>query len=146
VCRDSTAAASSVPEQPTTVAIVNTTPDAVEMLREVLSSAGFVVVSCFTHDIRDGKVDFASFMRQHKPRVIAYDLAPPYERNFRLFEHVRALPAVEGTHFVLTSVNPANVADLVGRDERVYEVVDREEDLMKFVHAVKEASRARPTR
>lgn len=135
-----------MPEQPITVAIVNTTPDAVEMLRDVLSSVGFVVVSCYTHDIRDGKVDFEAFMRQHQPRVIAYDLAPPYGRNFRMFEHIRGLPAVAGTHFVLTSVNPANVADLVGRDERVYEVVDREEDLMKFVHAVKEASRARPTR
>ena len=44
------------------------------------------------------------------------------------------------------SVNPANVAGLVGGDERVSEVVDRADDLMKFVQALKEASRARPTR
>jgi DNA-binding response OmpR family regulator len=130
----------------TTVAIVNTTPDAIEMLRSVLYSAGFVVVSCFTHDIRDGKTDFEAFMRQHRPRVIVYDLAPPYEQNFRLFQHVRSMPVVEGAQFVMTSVNPPNVTRLVGRDERVYEVVDREEDLMKLVRAVKEASRARPTR
>jgi hypothetical protein len=132
--------------EPTTVAIVNTTPDAVEMLRDVLSSAGFLVVSCYTHDIQAGKIDVEAFMRQHRPRVIAYDLAPPYARNFQLFKHVRAMPAVQGCQFVLTSVNPSNVADLVGRDERVYEVVDRHEDLMKFAQAVKEASRARPTR
>jgi response regulator RpfG family c-di-GMP phosphodiesterase len=129
-----------------TVAIVNTTPDAVEMLRDVLTRAGFMVVSCYTHDIRDAKVDFDAFMRQHRPSVIAYDLAPPYESNFRLFQHVRSMPAVRGSQFVLTSVNPKNVAALVGRDERVYEVVDREEDLTQFVYAVKEASRARSTR
>jgi len=129
-----------------TVAIVNTTPDAVEMLRDVLTTAGFVAVSCYTHDIRAGKIDFEAFMRQHGPRVIVYDLAPPYGANFRLFEHVRSMQAVENSRFVLTSVNPKNVASLVGGDERVYEVVDRQEDLMQLVQAVKEASRARSVR
>jgi len=132
--------------EPTTVAIINTTPDAVEMLRQVLTRAGFLVVSCYTHQIRDGTVDLENFIRQHRPRVIVYDLAPPYEANFRLFQHVRHMLAVQGCQFVLTSVNPSNVIRLVGRDERVYEVVDREEDLMMFVNAVKEASRARPVR
>jgi CheY-like chemotaxis protein len=132
--------------EPTTVAIVNTTPDAVEMLRNALNAAGFVVVSCYTHDVRDGKVNLESFIRQHRPRVIAYDLAPPYETNFQMFKHVRTMPAVQDCQFVVTSVNPANVSHLVGRDERVYEVVDRQEDLMKLVQAVKEASRARATR
>jgi hypothetical protein len=132
--------------EPTTVAIVNTTPDTVQMVRDALHPAGFLVVSCFTHDIRDGKVDFGAFLRLHKPRVILYDLAPPYERNFQLFRHVRAMPDVEGAHFVITSVNPKNVRGLVGRDEHVYEIVDREEDLLKLVQAVKEASRARDTR
>lgn len=130
----------------TTVAIVNSTPDLVEMLRHVFDSAGFIVVSSFTHDIRDGKLDFEAFMRQHRPRVIVYDIAPPYEQNFRLYQHVRAMPAVEGCHFVLTSTNPAHVTGLVGRDERVYEIVDREEDLMVLIQAVKAAARARATR
>ena len=129
-----------------TVAIVNTTPDAVDMLQHAIESAGFVVVSCFTHDIRDGQTDFASFIGQHDPRVIVYDLAPPYGPNFRLFQHVRAMDVVKGRQFVITSVNPANVQGMVGRDQQVYEVVDREEDLLKLVQAVKEASRARDTR
>ena len=134
------------PTERVTVAIVNTTPDAVDMLRHTFESAGFVVVSCFTHDIRDGQIDFASFITQHRPRVIVYDLAPPYEKNFRLFQHVRAMDVVQGVHFVITSVNPPNVRDLFGRDERIYEIVDREEDLMTLVQAVKQASRARDTR
>ena len=129
-----------------TVAIVNSTPDAVEMLRHALTGAGFMVVSTFTHDIRDGRVDFEAFMRQHRPRVIVYDVAPPYGRNFQLYEHVRGMPGCEHAHFVLTSMNPIHVQALVGRDERVYEVVDREDDLMRLVSAVKEAARARPTR
>ncbi len=132
--------------EPPTVAIINTTPDAIEMLREVLSRAGFLVVSCYTHDIREGKLDLEAFMRQHRPRVIVYDIAPPYERNFRLFQHVRSMPAVQECQFVLTSMNPKNTVGLVARDEQVYEVVDRAEDLLKLVTAVKEASRARAIR
>ena len=129
-----------------TVAIVNTTPDAIDMLRLVFEAAGFAVVSCFTHDIREGRTDFASFVAQHKPRVIVYDLAPPYEKNVRLFQHIRGMDVVQGTHFVITSVNPPNVREKFGRDEHIYEVVDREEDLMTLVQAVKQASRARATR
>ncbi len=130
----------------TTVAIINTTPDTVSMLREVVESAGFLVVSCFTHDIRAGQMDFEAFMRLHHPRVIVYDLAPPYERNFQLFQQVRAMPVVKDAHFVVTSVNPKHVVGMVGRDQHIYEVVDREEDLLNIVQAVKEASRARNTR
>lgn len=129
-----------------TVAIINSTPDAIDLLSDTFSAAGFVVVSGFTHDIRDGKLDVEAFMRQHRPRVIVYDLAPPYQRNVRLFEHIRTMPAVEGAHFVITSMNPANVVHLLANDERVYEVVDRADDLMRLVQAVKEASRARATR
>jgi CheY-like chemotaxis protein len=128
---------------PISVVIINTTPDVVEMLRQALERAGFVVTTCFTFDIRDGHVDLEAFVRQHRPRVILYDLAPPYETNFRLFEHIRSMPALEDAQFVLTSMNPKNVRHLVGRDERVYEVVDRDEDLLAIIQAVKEASRIR---
>jgi CheY-like chemotaxis protein len=128
---------------PISVAVINTTPDVVEMLRQALERAGFVVATCFTFDIREGRVDLEAFMRQHRPGVILYDLAPPYETNFRLFEHIRSMPAHEDAQFVLTSMNPKNVRHLVGRDEHVYEVVDRDEDLLAIVQAVKEASRVR---
>ena len=135
-----------VMEKPVTIAIVNSTPDAVALLREAMYSAGFVVVSCYTHDIRDGRIDFEAFMRQHRPRVIVYDIAPPYERNYRLFQHVRSMPVSEGCQFVISAMNPARASELVGRDEQLYEVVDRAEDLMRLVQAVKEATRARATR
>jgi CheY-like chemotaxis protein len=89
-------------------ALINTTPDVVEMLKQVLERAGFFVATCFTFDIRDGCIDLEAFVRQHRPRVILYDLAPPYETNFRLFEHIRSMPALEDAQFVLTSMNPKN--------------------------------------
>lgn len=130
----------------TTVAVVNTSPDTVDLLRGALERAGFLVVSCFTHDIRDGRTDFEAFMRTHAPSVICYDIAPPYLPNVKLYQHIRGLDASANCQFVITATNTAHVQKLLGRDEHVYEVVDRDEDLGLIAQAVKAASRARPTR
>ena len=128
------------------VAIINSSPDTVELLQSVLQHAGFLVVSAYTFDIRDGRLDITAFVEQHRPKVIVYDIAPPYEANWRLFNHIRGLDVMRQIRFVITSVNPTHVEELVGRDEHVYEVVERPLDLDRIVTAVKEAARARPTR
>jgi CheY-like chemotaxis protein len=76
----------------------------------VVEQAAFVVVTAMTAAIRDGKVDLESFMRQHKPKVIVYDIAIPYEQNWRLFQHLRKSPASTGVRFVLTTTNVATDA------------------------------------
>ena len=88
-----------------TVAVINTSPDVVDMLRLTLEHAGIVVVTALTWEIRDGEVDLERFVAQHQPRVVIYDVAPPYEINWRLFLHVRAMSVMEGVQFVLTSTN-----------------------------------------
>ena len=127
------------------VAVFNTSPDTVDMLRQVLESAGIVVVSALTWELRDSHVDIASFMEQHRPAVVLYDVAPPYDRNWQLFLHMRGLPAMAGVQFVITSTNARYVQELA-REERVYEVIGKPYDLDQIVRAVKEGFRARPTR
>jgi hypothetical protein len=48
------------------VAIFNTSEDTTELLRIVFENAGFVVVTAFTNQLRDGKVELEAFMRQHQ--------------------------------------------------------------------------------
>jgi len=131
--------------RPFVAAVFNTSPDTVEMLRVVLTQAGFVVVSGYTFELRDLKVDLDAFMRQHEPNVILYDLAPPYEENCRLFEHLRRTPAFHGRPIVITSTNAAQVHKLLRPDQQVYEVIGKPYDLDIIVQAVKEAVRSRPT-
>ena len=131
----------------TVAAVFNTSYDVIEMIRHTLQQAGIVVVSAFTHEVRDGALDIESFIRQHDPRVIVYDIAPPYEANWRLFEHFQALPVMAGRQFVLTSPNAVQVAKVASKFKQpIYEVVGKPLDLTQLVRAVKEASRARPTR
>lgn len=128
------------------VAVINTTVDVIDMVRVTLGHAGFVVVTAMTHEIRDGHVDLDRFIGQHQPRVIVYDVAPPYEPNWLLFQHVCAMPVMRGRQFVITSPNARQVEQFAGRQQDVYEIVGKPVDLDRLVQAVKEATRARPTR
>jgi|SRR5688572_33034258 DNA-binding response OmpR family regulator len=138
--------ASNVDKRGVVAAVLNTSPDIVDLLRRALEQAGIVTVTAFTHDIRDGKLDFDSFIGQHNPHVVVYDIAPPYDANWKLFQHLSATTSLVGRHFVITTTNKAQVEKLVGRDARVYEVIGKPADLELIVRAVKEAGRARPTR
>lgn len=132
--------------QPDVVAVINTSPDTVEMLRTTLERAGFVVITGYTFDIRDGRLDIDAFLTKHQPRVVVYDVAPPYDQNWRLFQHLRGLESMKTRRFVITSTNPKHLEQLAGRDERIYEIVGRPLDLDAVVTAVKEACKSRPTR
>jgi CheY-like chemotaxis protein len=126
------------------VAVINTSPDTIDILKDLFERAGFVVATTFTHDIRDGKIDLEAFLRVHRPDVIVYDIAPPYEANWRFLQHLRQT-TLAGYRFVLTTTNPGRVEPLVGRDDRVYEIVDKQGDLDSILRATREAMRSRST-
>src|SRR4029079_18360568 len=107
---------------------------------------GVVGARTRTSLIRDGEVDVEQFIGQHDPLVIVYDISPPYEPNWRLFQHVPSLPVMAGRQVVLTSTNARQVEKLAGLHQNVYEIVGKPDDLERVVHAVKEAPRARPSR
>jgi DNA-binding NtrC family response regulator len=130
----------------TVVAIINSTKDIVDMLRIWMEQAGLIVVSALTPEIREGSVDIERFVQQHDPRVIVYDIAPPYEANWQLFQHVAAMPVMQGRQFVVTTTNARQVEQIARPQQHVYEIVGKPQDLERIVVAVKEASRIRPSR
>jgi CheY-like chemotaxis protein len=135
-----------MPQPPDVVAVVNTSPDVVDMLRLTLEHAGIVVVSAMTWEIREGEVDLERFVAQHRPRVIVYDIAPPYENNWLLFQHLRSLPALAGLKFIITTTNARQVGHFAKSGEPVHEIVGKPFDLGEIVTAVRDALRARATR
>jgi CheY-like chemotaxis protein len=132
--------------KPIVAAVINTSPDIVDMLRRALEPAGIVAVTALTFQIRDGHIDIERFFQQHDPDVVVYDVAPPYDVNWGLFQHICGMPAVRDRKVVLTSINPKHVEELAGDHEKIYEVVGKPFDLDQIVRAVKEAVRSRPTR
>jgi hypothetical protein len=65
---------------------------------------------------------------------------------WNFMQHLRKNTDFGSRKFVLTSMNVNRLREVVGADETVYEVLGREDDIGEVVRAVKEASRARPTR
>lgn len=128
-------------ETPIVVAVFNTSPDTVDLLRIVLQDAGFVVVSAFTYDIRDGEVDLEAFCRQHSPRVAVYDISLPYDANWRLFLQLRNAPALQGVQFVVTTTHAGHVQTLAG-DQEIFEIVGKPYDLGRIVQKVRELTGA----
>lgn len=123
--------------KPPVVAVFNSTPDIVELLRIVLEHAGYVVVSAYTYDIRDNKVDVEMLMRAHDPKLIIYDIAPPYEENWRLFQHICTMPPFRGMRFMLTTTNVKRVREAAAVDHELFEIVGKPYDLGMIVEAVK---------
>jgi DNA-binding NtrC family response regulator len=133
-------------EKPPSVAVINSTTDIVDILRVALEQAGLVVVTAMTNEVRDGEVDVDRFISQHDPRVIVYDVAPPYDANWHLFQHVASMPVMQGRQFVITSTNSRQLERIAAPQQHVYEIVGKSEDVGRIVQAVKEALRVRPSR
>jgi response regulator RpfG family c-di-GMP phosphodiesterase len=122
------------------IAIFNTSQDATEILRIFLEQAGYVVVTAYTHDVRDGSVDLEKLVRQYKPHAIVYDIALPYDINWRLFETIRASPACAGIPFVLTTTNIVHVRKIAG-DLPVHEIIGKPYDLEVLRTLIEQAVR-----
>jgi DNA-binding NarL/FixJ family response regulator len=125
------------------VAVINTNPDVVELLKARIEAAGFVVLVTHVAEIRAG-LDIGAVLAQHDPRVIVYDVVAPYERNWRFLQHLRET-VLQNRQFVLTTPNERALRRVVGRDQSVYEIIEGAGDIDAIVQAVREASRARAT-
>lgn len=125
---------------PPIVAILNTNDDTVEMLRTMIETEGMVAVSAHVSDIRRGQFDFGAFIEEHDPKVIIYDIPPPYDRSWLFLEHLRTLPSIRKRKLVLTSTNPARVHQVVAEaTEPILEIIGKPYDLKIIVDAVKKA-------
>lgn len=133
-------ASNPVVPPPVTVAVLNTNDDVVEMLRIALEKAGFVVVSEHLDEIRRGEASLSDLVTEHDPRVILYDLVPPYDRSWRFLQHVCSMPFMAGRKVVVTSTNAAKAVELSGGATHVHEILGKPYDIDAIVSAVQSAA------
>ena len=129
------------------IAVVNSSEDTVEMLRACLQQNGFSsVVTAHVTDIRKGTMDFLEFVEEHDPKVFIYDVAIPYEENWRFLQLLMSSEAMHGRKVVVTTTNKRVLEQLIGQKTDAHEVVGKPYDLQAIVDAVQRAAGRAPAK
>jgi CheY-like chemotaxis protein len=122
--------------KPPVVAVINSSEETVQAIRDVLEAAGYNTSGAHVDEFRKGKKDLLAYVEQHQPDVIVYDVSPPYEENWHFLNLCRA--AVKGPKFVISTTNKRALDSLVGETEAI-EIIGKPFDLEQILGAVQRA-------
>lgn len=117
--------------------VLNTSLDLTELVAETLKDEGYRVAWTTLNEVRHGTVDLESFLREHRPDVIIYDIGPPYDQMWGLFERLRG-GVLKPYPLVLSTGNLKALKEIVGVDD-LLEVNGQEADLSALIGRVKQA-------
>src|SRR3954454_18326852 len=96
-----------------TIALINASRDAITVLESHLQP-DFTTVHAYVRDLRLGHKDLASFLGEHDPSVVVWDLALPYYQNWAFLEQERHAGSLEGRALIITSPNCRRLDETVG--------------------------------
>jgi CheY-like chemotaxis protein len=122
------------------VAIFYSSEALVPLLRTMFEDAQYVAVLSHVDDVKRGHLDLVSFVQQHQPDVVVYDLIPPFPAHWQFVDHLREDSPLKNVPFVLTSANAAAATELAGRDEPVQEILGQPSDVDALLKAVTRAT------
>lgn len=101
------------------VAVVNSSEDTVEMLRTLLEREGWEVVTAHVDDIKRGRYDFLQMLEGRDPRVVIWDVSPPYDQNWTFLKLVRSSRAMDERTVIVTTTNKPALERFVGPTDAV---------------------------
>ena len=120
------------------VAIVNSNDDLVSALQHALEADDFNIVTAHVQGIQDGTLDFAAFLEEHDPAVVIYDIALPYDSNWKFLSMIRQLPQAQRP-FVVTTVNKRALDARVGPTGTIEIQGGHADDVEPTMEAVRKA-------
>lgn len=124
------------------VALFNANDDTVEMVQRMLATTDVeCLAGCHFADLKKGNIDFGQFLAAHEPRVVIFDISPPYKQNWAFFKTLRDNSAMKGRGMVLTTTNKNRLDEVAGSDSDAFEIVGKPYDLNQITAAIMGALR-----
>ena len=126
-------------ERGATIAIINGLQDTIEMLEFALQEAGFRTVAAQARDVRHGIVDLPALCKAHHVAALVYDIAIPYEENWKFLIALRGREGDSLPPIVVTTTNQRVMEQIEPRTEFL-EIIGKPYDLALVVAAVSRAA------
>ena len=127
------------PKSLPSITVLNSSEETIEILKIALEEQGYAVSTGHVADVKKGQLDVIDFVDEHQPDVIIYDVAIPYEENWRFLRLLQSSEALKDVQWVITTTHRQRLEELVGECGEVYEVVGKPYDLVQITNAVKNA-------
>ena len=96
------------------LAVFNDSAQTLSIIAKWFEIHGYGVVTAQISMMRIAHVDVQALVATHRPDVIVFDIAMPYESNWDSLEVVRMLPKLQGIPIVVTTSNKVALESLVG--------------------------------
>ncbi len=117
------------------IAVFNDSAPTLSTIAKWFEIHGYGVVTAQLSMMRVAHVDVEAFVATHRPDVIVFDVAMPYESNWDFLEVVRMLPKLAGIPIVVTTSNKAALESLVGPTS-AKQIIGKPHDLAELQHLV----------
>ena len=114
-----------------TLLLINSSADTIELMTDWFTALGAVVHHVRARELCSNIGDAKQLVQTIKPRVILFDLAVPYARNWTCLQYLLDNSVFDALPVVLTTPNRRALESISGPKE-AFEVVGSPHDLWKL--------------
>lgn len=118
------------------ILVLNTSVELTALLVEILQDEGYDASYAYIAELKKGILKLTDLLKTTNPDLIIYDIAIPYEENWKFFNEMAHSPILKDTKILLTTTNKEVLDSLVGPTSTL-EIIGKPFDLAVLLKTIK---------